>query len=362
MLTFIIISILSFYISGVEREPVEKVSISSAIGYDLEKNTEENVDYSVPVNIYIINNNKVSSRTIVSKGNTLGETREDRQQKTDKKFLLGFEKVYVISEEYAKHGISSIIDILFRTPEVRDTAMLCVCKGKAEDILSFEIKDYISSADFIEGLLKYSREYNFFPGNYKLVDAYIRIGAEGRSLVLPYIQVTENTIEISGLALFKEDKMVNYVSTQDAKILNLLREKNIRGMVSLENTPNSYLDYYGKSRRKVECYKTGDKYKFVINLRMVGDIVSNEYYRKIIDKPEKKKEIEKELTKALETEGKRFLDIMQNEHKLDCLELGRVACAKYGRNTGTDWNEVVANAEIEVKAAVELDRYGRGDY
>jgi Ger(x)C family germination protein len=348
--------------AGVEREPVEKVSISSAIGYDLGKNTEGNVDYSVPISIYILNNNKVSSRTVVSKGNTLGETREDRQQKIDKKFLLGFEKVYVISEEYAKHGISSIIDILFRTPEVRDTAMLCVCKGKAEDILSFEIKDYTSSGDFIEGLLKYSKEYNFFPGNYKLVDAYIRIGAEGRNLVLPYIEVTENTIEISGLALFKEDKMVNYVSSQDAKILNLLRESNIMGMLNIEDDPKRYIDYYGKSRRKVECYKVGDKYKFVINLRMVGDLATNEYHRKIIDKPEKKKEVEKKLSKAMETEAKRFLDIMKNEHKTDCLELGRVACAKYGRNTGTDWNEVVANSEIEVKAAVELDRYGRGDY
>jgi hypothetical protein len=40
---------------------------------------------------------------------------------------------------------------------------------------------------------------------------------------------------------------------------------------------------------------------------------------------------------------------MQNDYKLDCLALGRVAAAKYGRHTGTDWNKAVSEAEIVVK-------------
>ena len=42
----------------------------------------------------------------------------------------------------------------------------------------------------------------------------MRIGAEGRSLVLPYIEITEEGIEITGMAIFKEDKMVEVADIQ----------------------------------------------------------------------------------------------------------------------------------------------------
>ena len=362
LITLVMLAILSFFISGVEREPVEKVSISSAIGYDIEKNVEGNVTYSVPITVYVLDQNKKSSKTVVTRGKTLGATREDRQTKIDKKFLLGFEKVYVIGEEYAKYGIKSIVDILFRTSEVRDTAMLCVCRGKAEDILKLQMEGYASSGDFIEGLIKYSKEFNFTPENYKLVDAYIRLGAEGRNLMIPYIEIKEDNIEITGLAVFKEDKMINVIPKQHTKILNILRETKLMGMLSLEESSKKYMDYHGKSRRKVECYKEGDKYKFVINIKIVGDLATNEYDKKLIDNPKDKKEIEIKLAKKLEKEGKEYIEIVKNQHKTDCFELGRIACAKYGRNTGADWNEVISDSDIELKVTVVIDRFGRGDY
>jgi Ger(x)C family germination protein len=362
LIALIILGVLSFFISGVEREPVEKVSISPTIGYDIEKDIEGNVEYSVALNLYVLDRQKKNSKTVVSKGKTLGLTREDRQRRIDKKFLLGFEKVYIIGEEYAKNGINSTLDILFRTSEVRDTAMICVCKGKAEDILQYQVEGYPSSGDFIEGLIKYSSQFNFNPENYKLVDAYIRLGAEGRNLIIPYIEVKEHGIEITGLAVFKKDKMINVIPKKDTKLLNLLRENKLMGMLSVEDNPKKYIEYYGRSKRKVECFKEGDKYRFIINLKITGDLVTNEFDNKLIDNPKNRKEIEMKFSKQLEEELNQYVKVVQNDHKTDCFELGRVACAKYGRNTGVDWDEIVSNSEIEVKASVMIDRFGRGDY
>lgn len=358
----VIIGVISFYISGVEREPVEKVSISSAIGYDLGEDLQGNLTRYSTISLYNLSENEKSSRPIVTEGKTLGETREDRQRKIDKKFLLGFEKVYIIGENYAENGIQDILDILFRTPEVRDSSYVCVCKNKAEDIIKMPIEGYASSGDFIEGLIRYSKEYNFFPGNYKLIDCYLRIDAEGRNLALPYIQIKEGTVEIAGVAVFKKSKMVDIVPMRDAKILNLLRENDIMGMLTIEDSPKKFVNYYGKSRRKVKCYKEGDKYRFVINLRMVGDLVANEYGETLINSPEEKEMIERKLEKSLEDKAENFITEIQNDYKVDLLELGRVAAAKYGRKTGVDWDDIVSNSVIEVKAAIEIDRYGRGDY
>lgn len=362
LFTIAILAAVSFFTSGVKREPVEKLAIASALGYDLKKNMGGVEIRSVAVSQYVLQNDKESSRTIVTKGKTIPETREERQSRIDKRYLLGLEKVYVISEEYAEYGIDDIIDGFFRNAEIRDSSFLCVCKGKAEDILKIQVEGYPSAGDFIEGLIKYSRELNFFPDNYKLIDAYVRIGAEGRNLVIPYIEIEENTIKISGLALFKKNKMVAIVPMNEVKIHNLLRESNVMGLLTLEESPQKYLNFFGKSKRKVKCYKEGDKYKFIINLKMTGDIINNQYAPTLVKNLDKKEEIEGLLKENLEKEANRFVKKLQTEHKVDCLELGRIAAAKYGRGTGVDWNEVFLNSDVEVNVNIKINRYGRGDY
>ncbi|MDP4179223.1 MAG: Ger(x)C family spore germination C-terminal domain-containing protein, partial [Bacillota bacterium] len=57
-----------------------------------------------------------------------------------------------------------------------------------------------------------------------------------------------------------------------------------------------------------------------------------------------------------------FINKMKTDYKVDCLELGRVAAAKYGRRTGTDWNKVVMDSDIKINVKVKLNKQGRGDY
>jgi hypothetical protein len=51
---------------------------------------------------------------------------------------------------------------------------------------------------------------------------------------------------------------------------------------------------------------------------------------------------------------------MQNDYKVDLINLGQYGAAKFGRHKEKDWNETVSNADIEVK--VKVDKFGRGDY
>jgi hypothetical protein len=57
--------------------------------------------------------------------------------------------------------------------------------------MNIKIKGYPSAGDFIEGLIKYSRDLNFFSDNYTLINTYRSLSSEGRSLVLPYIAAKE---------------------------------------------------------------------------------------------------------------------------------------------------------------------------
>lgn len=362
----IIISILSyvFIMLGQDRAPIEEVAIISGIGYDIEIKGKDIVEYTIPIstNVYKPSGSQVNL-VFKESGENLGEVIQKRQEKMDKKLVQGHEKVIVISEDYARYGLKTLIEDRFRNYEANDMAYMAICKGKAENYLKYQKQGYINSSEYIGGLIESYGDYSFFSNNYKLIDAYVRIGAEGRNLVLPYIDITEAGIEIIGLAIFKEDKMVELADIKNGKIINLLKNDAVKGIISLQKSTKEFIDFDAKTgKRKVKCYKQGDKYYFIIYLSITGMISNNEMYADMIKDINVKKEFEKDMAKGIQKQCNDFIKIMKNDYKLDCITMGREAAGKYGRLKGINWNEVVSNADIKVNVVVKVDLQGRGDY
>lgn len=70
----------------------------------------------------------------------------------------------------------------------------------------------------------------------------------------------------------------------------------------------------------------------------------------------------KKFEQKIYEESYKFINKMQNEYKVDALNLGSVAAAKYGRNTGVDWNQIVSDSEIELDINMRLICGGRGTF
>ncbi|MBU3099085.1 MULTISPECIES: Ger(x)C family spore germination protein [Clostridium] len=347
-----------------DRVPIEEIVTINGIGYDIERKSEGNIEYSIPINTNVYKaSGKQANLLFNEQGQNLGEVTQKRQEKMDKKFVQGQERVVFVSQDYARYGLKTLIDDRFRNPQTNNMAYMVVCKGKAEDYLRYQEKGYSNSSEYVGGLVESYGNYSFFSNNYKLIDAYVRIGAEGRSLVLPYIEITEEGIEITGVAIFNGDKMVEVVDIQKGKILNLLKNDDVNGILTLQKSPKEFVDFDAKTgKRKVKCYKHGDKYSFIIDLTFTGTITNNEMYVDMLKDINKKKEFEKDMEKDMEKQCVDFIKIMQSDYKMDCITLGREAAAKYGRQKNVDWNKVVSNADIKVNVAVNADLQGRGDY
>ncbi|WP_406541043.1 Ger(x)C family spore germination C-terminal domain-containing protein [Clostridium ljungdahlii] len=73
--------------------------------------------------------------------------------------------------------------------------------------------------------------------------------------------------------------MIAKTNVKEAKIINLLKENNVKGILTLQQNSKKYIDFYATSRRKVKCYRENGNYKFIINLDLKGDIISNELYK-----------------------------------------------------------------------------------
>jgi len=359
----ICVAIALFFSSGLEQQqPLEELNIISALGQDLEIKGAT-VKYITSFSAYLFGpQEKIESVLKTGTGSNIAETKQTRQLIDDKQSILGLEKIFVMSQETASYGIRNMIDIQFRDPNLNDTAYAMVCKGKALDILGMNIKGYPSSGDYIEGLIKNSVYYNFFSDDYKVLDMFFSIDSEGRNLVLPYIEMTDKGIGITGMALFNKDKMVTKIGIDELKIMNIMRENNVHGILSLQTTPKDTISYYATSKRKISCTKEGDKYKFTINIDLNGDIVNDTLYKGLQKDVKKNDEFNKVMADKVKKNCNDFINKMKNEYKVDCLQLGQIAAAKYGRQTGVDWNSIVCNSEIEVNVKVNITKTGRGDY
>lgn len=379
IIMILVVLIASIYAEKLQVSPMEELNGIAGIGYDINKELNGNVQYSVPFTLYDFKskgkqgvrvttkkaispggNIERESSTIMAKSDTIGDTREERQLKSSKSYTIGTEKMAIIGEEQAVYGILNMVNILFSNANINDKNIFSVCKGKAEDILRFKVEGYASSSDYMEGMVKNATNYNFLSSEYNLINIYITLDSEGKNLVLPYLEIKDNNIIHTGMALFKGNKMAYVLPMDESKIMNMLREKKGKGILNLQEGPDKYINFDAMVKRKVKCNKIKGKYEFSIELDFQGDIIDNTLYKDM--KIDNEKEFEKLMGKKIEKMCYDFLDKMKNVYKIDCLNLGMYAAAKYGRETGVDWNYEVSNADIKVNVVVKIDKIGIGQY
>lgn len=361
VILLLVVVIGSIYTEKLQVTPMEEFNISSGFGVDIKKEVGTNVQYSSPFSVYQFRRQKEeSSRNITGKARNLGETRGDRQLKSNKPFLVGVQRIMVISEELAAYGIENLINIFFANPQINDRSNTVVCKGKSEDLLAHKVEGYPSSSDYIEGMIKSATNYNFFPKEYTFLNIYSTLASEGENLALPYIEVKDNDIVLDGMAVFKKDKMAYVLPIEESRLMNILRQRAGKGVLSLQQSSGEYINYYTKVKRKVRCNKKEEIYEFNIDLNFQGDIVFNTLYKDI--NKEKEKEFEEMLSQKIEKMCNDFLNKMKNVYKMDLLELGMYGAAKYGRESGVDWDKEISNAIIKVNVKVRIDKIGIGQH
>lgn len=366
ILIFILcIIIFAIFFIGPKKklQNVEDLDIYVGIGSGYEITSKGSGEYTVlaAANVYKEDESVVTGIR-VGRGKTVGKTREDRQRKTGKIFFLGLIKIYVYDEEYAKNGIRPTLDIVFKNPIIDENAYMVVCKGKNENYFESNFPGIENPAEYMSDMVKNSVSYNFFKENYTFRNVLLSLEAEGRNAVVPYISMDSNGIKISGMAVFNKDKLLTVLDMNDTRTMNMLRENKVRGALTLQDSASKSVNYMAKTNRKVKCVKVGDKYNFTIDLKLDGEILDNEMYANLTKDPKIMKRFESDMENHVEEDCNRFIDKMQNQFKYDFLQLGWVASAKYGKETGVDWNDIVSNSNIKVNVKVKVTNVGRGQY
>jgi len=143
-------------------------------------------------------------------GHNVRQANEDLQKRMSRQLMFGHRRVSIIGEDLAKEGIRKILDVLTRTREARLRTQLFITEGNAIDILSSQPQLENLSAEAI-------REIGVAGYELTLRDFLLDYQKEGDDPLLPVLTLKENIspdpelvsnqVEISKMAIFKEDKL-----------------------------------------------------------------------------------------------------------------------------------------------------------
>jgi len=137
-----------------------------------------------------------------------------------RKLYFSHNDLIILGEDLAKEGVRDSLDFFARSYEPRLTAYIFVAKGKAADV--FDVQPNFEKITAAEITMLMNDPVGSIDKNVVQVsDLLVGLISETTSAVAPMIEVKEQSgkkqIYVSGLAVFKKDKLVGELSAMESR-------------------------------------------------------------------------------------------------------------------------------------------------
>lgn len=251
----ILYAILIIVLTGCwDARELDNLGISLIMGFDIENEkvllTAEVINPTSSQN-EANGGESVSVKYVQGTGNNIYEAFRDITLKFDRRIFASHNKIIIFGEDFAKMGLVSYIDELFRDREQRETAYILIAKeAKAYEVIGINPGLEQIPANYVSELVKNIKS------NPKTVDVnfveflkhYYHHGhnpiagvveRRDKKEINKASQITEREgyeLSVMGSAIFKNEDLIGYLNGNDTKALNFVLD-NITGGIITFPTP-----------------------------------------------------------------------------------------------------------------------------
>lgn len=367
MKKLIIVIAFTFILSGcAEQKILENISLTTLVGYELEDGGELT---STAVIRQI--NQDLESRVEIQSASAITSkwARTKIDLKTSKITGSGQLRVVLFGEKLAKEGLDHNLHILKMNAEVSNAIYLAVVEGDIKELLEYKYKNITDIGQHIYQLIKQNIEHH-----HALSSTLHEVNRDKYSLVksyaLPVIKKEGENIIITGMALFKDSKIVGQITADDTMYIMMIRERTHNGTLQLE-LPDSALDGladkpFDQLAIALDTIDSKPILKLVdpsvpeFDLTIKLECRLREINADIIvDTPEKIKKVEEEINQKIESELTRIIKYSQ-EVNSDIFNFGERFRARV-RNVIVDkekWYELYPQMKVNIKVESQIVRDG----
>ena len=198
-----------------------------------------------------------------------------------KKINISHCSAIIISQEVATEGVKEYINSLGNNPEIRPTCNIIISSTTGLDALEkiSESSENFSSRfyEFLKSSAKYTG-YSIAP---ELSEFFYCLNFGENSSIATYANVSDETLQNTGIAIFNKDKYINNLTVLDSISFSLITDRLKESTVSIPNPkdPSKLIDVLIKQNKspKIDC-NIVNSYPFIkINLSLEYDILSSTY-------------------------------------------------------------------------------------
>ncbi|WP_413309345.1 Ger(x)C family spore germination protein [Bacillus sp. 1P10SD] len=363
-----------FIMAGcVEQKPLEKLGLITSAGYDL-------VGKEQIKGIVVVQKFDPMAKSVTKVISAISKTSKGLRQaenlKSNQKLVSGQLRSVVYSRELAERGIIQLVDTLNRDAAIGNMVYLTIADQTAEEIMKIDqSKTNINLGTYIYNLIKQNVEGEqiISPTLQEFNHNYYDIGKDP---VLPILKLQGGDVVISGVGLFKEDRLVDELKQSQLFFLKILVDKYKAGTLEIGFKKEELQDImlkglvpsplYNKVYLTIDNIRSKSKIKLIDkqNLKFKVEIKLDSRLLEMTEpldlaKPATVKLLEKKMNKAME---KQVEDLLYHLRELDIDPIGfgnEYEVHYRGQQISKEkWRELYKKAEFDVQVKNRIEKTG----
>ncbi len=305
----------------------------------------------------------IKSQIVESDGATMFDAARNALKRSNKKLYYGDCQTVIFGDEVARDGIAPLLDWFVRDPEPRITIDIYISKaGTAKEIIEKKsLGNPITS--FALAKIDENNPKSLSKSIYtKIYQATNMLGGEGISLTLPALDITLNQNEalpeIDGVAVFKKDRLLGYLESEESKYLAFLKDQVIGGLllINMESAaPDISLEIL-KNNTKITPDLTGGLPKIKIETHTqvsLGELLTSTD----LITASGLEAVEKRASETMEKNIRELISKVQREYGTDIFGFGSAiykADPEYWKKIKPQWDRMFSSLDIEISSEINL--------
>ncbi|MER2037997.1 MAG: Ger(x)C family spore germination protein [Solibacillus sp.] len=260
-------------------------------------------------------------------------------------------RMLIISDELAKEGIMSIINVILTDPDISLRIYLVIVKGNFEEYLESQLeKDENFDYSFYR-MLKHYEEKN--QGELTVVNLHQfkqLLYSPYSDPFLPVFKIHEDGVNYEGTALFQDDKLVEVISSLDDRIFQLVNNDHYLDILPIPE----FEVVLGHVRSKV-IVDIDSSYSTIIYTVNIDTRIEEYRGEKQLFDPKELEYMKKDIETYLEKQTHELFKKIQ-ELKVDPFQLGVQTKRPFSKPMEEKkWFELFEKMDIKIKYNINID-------
>lgn len=350
-------------VSGCGQQRVlENLGMLQTVGYDRSEGGKLTVSFYMPK--FGAEFGSTDSEVMTTTVHTSKEAKMAMARQTHWYLVSGQLRDALFGESLARQGILEQLNSLIRDPMISPRVKFSIVEGTASDVLMRKYEQHPGVGTYIDQLLEKEiragaiSRVSLFEFERDLLD-------EGIDPVAPVLKTGDQTLRITGLGLFQDDRYIGKIDAYDMPIFSLLDGQTARVDIHLkldEREEQQTFIMIGSARnnRKIRVSRNAaGQFEVTFQIKMRGPVLEYTGVQPLRT-VQQRKQVEAQIGEAIAKTAKAVITKMQ-AYNTDSLGIG-----KHVRNSLSwrewkqlDWREEFPEVKVNCEASFTISNYGR---